>query len=375
MEKNAGDSLKTQKAERRHDVDWLRVIALLLLIVYHAAVGFQPWAYSIGFIQHPESLEWLWLPLTVLNVWRIPILFMISGMGLRFAMERRNGKQLMQDRLLRIGLPLVFGTFTLNALLPYFALPYYGLAPALRPNDAHLWFLSNILVYFFIFSILLWRLKNNPDNRLFRLLRRLLRFRLGLYAFALPYMLAPLALGATAESFISYRYTLHGWALGGLCLLTGFIFISLGEAFWQALKRVRRVALCLAVALYALRFALAFDTHVALVALESFSWIIALLAYAARYLNRDSKLLRYLSGALYPAYILHLPLQFALSATLFRQPLRAELAFPLLLGGVLLCSFALYEIIRRLKPLRPFFGMKLASSKRKNATLPEAESA
>ena len=29
---------------RRHDVDWIRVHALGLLIIFHGVVGFQPWA-------------------------------------------------------------------------------------------------------------------------------------------------------------------------------------------------------------------------------------------------------------------------------------------------------------------------------------------
>ena len=83
---------------RRHDVDWLRVLALGLLIVYHVVVSFQPWAQYIFFIQNKQSLEWLWLFMGMLNIWRIPLLFMISGMGARFAMERRSWKPLLKDR-------------------------------------------------------------------------------------------------------------------------------------------------------------------------------------------------------------------------------------------------------------------------------------
>jgi len=75
---------------RRHDVDWLRVLALELLIVYHAVLSFQPWAQYIFFIQNKPSLGGLWILMGPINLWRIPLLFMVSGMGVRFAMERRN---------------------------------------------------------------------------------------------------------------------------------------------------------------------------------------------------------------------------------------------------------------------------------------------
>ncbi len=76
--------------ERRHDIDWLRVIAIGLLLIYHIAIIFQPWAMFIGFIRSDEFLEGLWKPMTMLNVWRIPLLFYVSGMGLYFAMRKEK---------------------------------------------------------------------------------------------------------------------------------------------------------------------------------------------------------------------------------------------------------------------------------------------
>lgn len=77
--------------ERRHDIDWLRVIAIGLLLIYHIAIIFQPWAMFVGFIRSTESLEKLWTPMTMLNVWRIPFLFYVSGMGFYFAMKKEIG--------------------------------------------------------------------------------------------------------------------------------------------------------------------------------------------------------------------------------------------------------------------------------------------
>ena len=82
---------------RRHDLDWLRTFALGLLILYHVVVGFQPWAKDIFFIQNDQTLEGLWPLMAMLNVWRIPILFVVSGMGVCFAMERRTSKLLLRD--------------------------------------------------------------------------------------------------------------------------------------------------------------------------------------------------------------------------------------------------------------------------------------
>ena len=96
---------------RRYDIDWIRVIAIGLLMVYHCAIGFQPWGMFIGFITNQESLPSLWPAMMLLNVWRIPLLFFVSGMGLFLAFQKRNLPQLLIERGKRIGIPLLFGSF------------------------------------------------------------------------------------------------------------------------------------------------------------------------------------------------------------------------------------------------------------------------
>ena len=94
---------------RRYDIDWLRVITIGLLLVYHIGIVFQPWGVFIGFLQSDKPLEWLWTPMSMLNVWRIPLLFFVSGMGVGFAIRKRNWKQLILERTRRIFLPFLFG--------------------------------------------------------------------------------------------------------------------------------------------------------------------------------------------------------------------------------------------------------------------------
>ena len=113
--------------ERRYDIDSLRVIAIGLLLIYHIAIIFQPWAMFIGFIRSDESMEGLWKPMTMLNVWRIPFLFYVSGMGVYFAMRKRNIKQLLLDRGKRILLPYVFGIVAIAPLHILVFQKYYNM--------------------------------------------------------------------------------------------------------------------------------------------------------------------------------------------------------------------------------------------------------
>ena len=57
------------KREQRHDIDWVRIIVLVLMIAYHGLVFFQPWAGKLLFLQNKESLEILWrFPAEMINV-------------------------------------------------------------------------------------------------------------------------------------------------------------------------------------------------------------------------------------------------------------------------------------------------------------------
>jgi glucan biosynthesis protein C len=99
--------------DRRYDIDWLRTIALFLLMLYHTSIVFQPWANEVWFIRSEQSFESFWLLMEALNIWRIPLLFLVSGMGVAFAMRRRAWLQLVIERVMRIVLPLVFGMFAI----------------------------------------------------------------------------------------------------------------------------------------------------------------------------------------------------------------------------------------------------------------------
>ncbi len=237
---------------------------------------------------------------------------------------------------------------------------HYGKRVAYVPNPGHLWFLANLFLYILLLLLLLIYLKNNPFNLAFRFLSRLFRWRLGLFFMALPLMAETWLVGP--QFFPAYALTPHGFWLGMVCFITGFIFISLGDVFRQAVERVRQIALVVAFLLYLVRlvvFQLAGEPNV-LTALESMSWMLAILGYGSLYLNETSVSLTYFSKAVYPVYIVHMPVQHCVSY--FLLPLHLP-AIPKLIGlltGTFGASLLIYEyMIRRFKWIQPLFGMKL----------------
>ena len=344
--------------KRRHDVDCLRTLALGLLIIYHCVISFQPWARLLYFPQNERSLEWLWPLMAAINVWRIPILFVISGMGVCFAMARRTWRQLLIDRTVRILVPLVFGSLAICPISAFLSLRFYGVPAAYIPNTGHLWFLLNIYLY----AVLLIALLRVLDRRLGSISGMLVRL-VG-RPWGLPLLALPMALEAVLvnpESFCIYFGNLHGWLLGLLCFLLGFALASAQDAVWHSVARARWYALAVAVCLYLVRFAV-FDLWQApngLTAVESMSWMCAILGFGSLHLNRPFRILGYLGKAVYPVYIIHMPVQFGLASLLVPLTLPPLLKLVLLLVGTLGFSLLCYELLlRRLPWIQPLFGMK-----------------
>ncbi len=360
IEENAGAEITKDLLQRRHDVDWVRTIALSLLIIYHVVISFQPWAKYIGFPQNDRTLDGVWIFMAMINVWRIPILFLISGMGVRFAMDRRDWKELLKDRTIRILIPYISGILILENIVA-FILPYLGWESTFTITFGHLWFLLNIFLYILWLIGILIYLKDHPDNGFLRFLSKLIRWRFGLFLLAIPLMIE--AWLANPLYFSTYVDSAHGWLLGLICFSMGIIFISVQDDFWPAVEKNRWPAMAVAFSLYLVRllvFGLVGEPTW-LIAFESMSWMLAILGFGSCYLNKPSRSLRYFSKAVYPVYIIHLPVQFIIAYFLLPAPLPAFLKLIILLIGTFGVSLLLYEyILKRLKWIRPLFGMKLS---------------
>ncbi|WP_273277030.1 acyltransferase family protein [Maribacter polysiphoniae] len=346
------------KTERRHDIDWLRVIAIGLLLIYHIAILFQPWALFVGFIKSDESFEALWKPMTMLNVWRIPFLFFVSGMGLYFAMRTRNWKQLLQERSKRILVPFFFGMVAITPLHMYIFQKYYHMPLGYYPHQGHLWFLGNILVYVVLLMPVFYSLKKNEKGRVQRVLSTLMGHPGGPLLVTLFFVVEVLLVNP--QPFALYAQTWHGFFNGLLAFFFGFLLVYSGKMFWQTVLKWRWLYVGLAAVLYGVRFAL-FGTESPgyLMAIESNCWIFGVFGLGYKYLNKPSALLSYLSQAAYPVYIIHMFVLYA--AAMFILPLEVPvvLKFIGIIGFTGLACYLIYEfIIRRIGFLRPLFGLK-----------------
>src|SRR5689334_15838194 len=92
--------------ERRADLDWLRVIAFGLLVLYHSGLAWAGWPWHIT---SGETLPWVSASLRFLSRWRMPLIFMVSGGAIMLALGQRTTGAFAIDRVKRLLIPLVFG--------------------------------------------------------------------------------------------------------------------------------------------------------------------------------------------------------------------------------------------------------------------------
>ena len=348
--------------ERRYDIDWLRVIAIGLLLLYHIAIIFQPWAMFIGFVRSDELWEDLWKPMTLLNIWRIPLLFFVSGMGCYFALKKRSAGQLIGERTRRILLPFAFGIVAITPLHMFLFQEYYNLPLGYYPHMGHLWFLGNIFAYVVLLLPLFLLLKRFEHSEFQKQFSKLMSSIAG------PLIIAGLmvleALLMKPGLYALYAETWHGFYLGLVAFFCGFLMVYAGAPFWNMLRRFFPVFLLIAAALFGLRY-LEYKGEAPgyLAAVESASWILALFGVGYRFLNQPSSLLRYLTKAVYPVYIVHMFVLYAAARFILPLEFSAPIKFALISGITFVVCFVLYECIRRIQILRPLFGMNWKTSK------------
>jgi peptidoglycan/LPS O-acetylase OafA/YrhL len=356
-------------SSRRYDIDWVRVIAIGLLLVYHTAIGFQAWGIMIGFIATERPWPTLWIPMTIINIWRIPLLFFVSGMGVYYALQNRNWKHLILERAQRILIPFLFGIFVIVPLGTFLWQYHYGWELAYSYSPGHLWFLGNIFAYVIILSPVFYYLNKNKAGKVVRSIKAILSTPLGLLPVIIAFVAEAMVMNP--RPFELYAMTWHGFIIGILAFFFGFCFVISGDTFWKMITKWRWLFLLIAAVLCVIRLT-QFQPFAPnyLIAIESSSWIISVFAFSFRHLNRPSRVLSYLSEAAYPVYILHMLFLYVGSMIIFPLDIPSYVQFALLLLFTIVGCFMMFEfVVSRINFLRPLFGLKVKRQIQTNVAL------
>ena len=395
---------------RRHDLDWIRVGAFLLLILYHVGMVYVPWDFHVNSPRPVEALE----PVMMLvNPWRLTLLFLVSGAATRFLVDGfaarggHAGPRLAGSRLLRLFPPLVFGMFVIVPPQSYFqiyaALQGLGVAdPAnsvwmqdfwvhyatswgqwcdadgcLRtPTWNHLWFIAYLLPYGLILAVAI-AVAGRPLRALGRALERpLAGWGLLLWPM-LWFVLLRLTLAPHFEITHDLTSDWYNHAVSFGAYLFGFL-TARSEVLKAAYIRMRRPALGLALLSWAAWAGYAWIyraddampsealrmTMRVVYGVDQWTFMAAVLGYGARYLTRGGPVLRYLTVGVFPFYIVHQTVIITTAHYLMplNLPLSAEAG--LVLGATLAGCLLTYEVARRIGWFGLLLGVKPQAAKR-----------
>ena len=376
---------------RRYDLDWLRIVAFGLLILYHTGMFYVSWDWHVKSVHAGTQAEWL---MRLLNPWRLALLFFISGLALRFAADKLGPLTLSRERIVRLGLPIIFGMAVIIAPQSWLELVEMGefdgslLAfwpiylnfgsdfSVTTPTWNHLWYIVYLLPYTLILAPLA-----RPVSRFMSTTGRdwsrfVFSGRFGVAAILLLPMLPFFAYRILLDPHFPTTHALvDDWANHAhsfTILLIGFV-LAKDPAFWSAVRRATvwagMGALVLGIGLTliwshwdAFAASNAWAVWPARLARIAYAWlaILTLLGLSQRWLNRPSRVLTYMTEAIFPWYILHQTLTIMAGFWLTRQglPVAAEASLVLLatFGG---CAVLHECVIRRAHILRPLFGLKL----------------
>ena len=106
-----------QNQERQYYIDWLRVLLILSVFLFHIGMIFNTWGWHVkNDVQYGGILK---SSMTFLHYWRMPLLFLLSGAGTYFALGKRSSGQYLGERFKRLVIPLLVGVFTLVPVQVY----------------------------------------------------------------------------------------------------------------------------------------------------------------------------------------------------------------------------------------------------------------
>ena len=384
-------------SERWYWLDWLRVVAIGAIFLFHSSAAFSYFPWDI--MNPTPSLGFTVFGLFILG-WVMPLFFVVSGISAYFSLARRSASQFTKERVQRLMLPFVVGLliilpvdayyhavssgdfaggfvqfisgpyftkffpFSLNFSPTFFAGPIQGI---------YLWY----LFWLFVFSVITvhffkWLAKEENRNKLSKVYAVCNR-RGGILLLAIPVVLVNIA--AVPPYFIlpSFFSSYGGWKIPTyfVFFVTAYV-MACNPKFEESVEKSRMLALLLGIltsflAIGSLLIAEADPSGTAshyltvstFQALNGWCWVTAILGYGRKHLSFNHKSLQPSNELVLPFYILHQSVIVAVAfyivalnlVTIEKFLLIVLISFPIIMA-------VLYPISKT-NVLRFLFGMRM----------------
>lgn len=383
------NSLSDQLApsiQRHYGLDWLRIGAFGLLILFHVGLYFAPGHWIV---KSPQPAEWTLWPLAGIVPWRLSVLFAVSGYATAAMIQRFPSlSAFLAERSKRLLIPLLFGMLVIvppqewvrievggtdasfAGFLGHDAFSFAIHAGAFMPGWEHLWFLPYLWAYTVLLAGLIalsprWPIHAGRAVGWLTTGRRLI------------WVPAAVMAGGMAVLSRTHMQGLADSADYVPAFLLGFAYAHFPE-LRDAFGRHFTTAALLSLAALGILFGLmAFgspapgrlEEALGLAAGGLMSWTMIPVAFhlADRFANRDHKWRQPLAAAVFPAYVVHQTV-IVLTGWQLRQAGVVGLpAFVIMLAAVIAGCMVAWQLAARIPLAGTVLGMPAKANGRRSA--------
>ncbi len=320
----------------------------------------------------------------LVEFWGMPLFFLLAGAGTYFALKVIKPYQYIQERTLRLVVPLIFGMLIIVAPQAYYEAVNHGaivngnifqiyfqyLKTLPDLNWYHLWFLEQLFIFSIVALPIIVPVGRTNESIISRLATK----------FQNPLALLLLVvLSFAANAFIYPDGFLGAHAWSGWNIVNNLLFFVIGYLFQangriiEMIKKLGWFTLFLGVVASAYLFTFVDELSNPLdyygtsryilsqfvQAVSTWAWIFTILALASKYLTGTNRFLKYANDAVLPFYILHQTVIITIGFYVVQWNSGVGLKYLMISSTSLITIMAIYELlVRRLKIIRFLFGMR-----------------
>ena len=345
---------------RRIYLDNIRWITVCIVVIFHVIYmfnGVQPFGVIGPFQEHQrqDAFQYLVYP------WFMALLFTVSGMTVRYYLEKHDTKEFIRDKTRKLLIPSTIGLFVFQWIQGYYNMKISG---AFKSLDAVpgivryvimaisgigvLWYIQVL----WIFSMLLLLIRKFEKDYI---------WTLGEHTPVWLLLLLTICLYGAAQILNTPVVTVYRFGIYGFCFFTGYFIFSHEEVVdrlskWWSILMIAAggTGIYYTVQYFGENYAIEPVINNLPACIYCWLTVLAILAFMKKHGNRENRISKWMSKKAWGIYIFHyLPLAcVAYYLSCFTPELPTGIVYPVVGISAFSGALLLYEIIRRIPIIR-----------------------
>ncbi len=371
--------------QRLAELDWLRVILILAVFLHHVSMPFNGGNWHI---MNRESSKVLGDIMVYFEQFRLPVLFLISGVGSAILLSKISIAKFAKERTLRLLIPLLVGMVFVTPPQSYIENigeyeSYWQAFPvlALKFSTMHLWFIEYLIVFALLAIPVSKLLSSYVGVKIISIFEQLSMRSYGLFLMVFLLIALRVSLKLLYPEDDKKIENLSSSMFYFFFFIAGVIFIH-SQSIWLKILEHKatnfKLLLISSVLFYSYYYSPDLSEYLSLEIRWSIWWIVCclvawsatltIIGYAQYYFRKTPKWLKTSNELIYPFYIFHQTVIVVVGCFIINWQASIELKLSLLLvSSFLITSAICWLIIYPFNLFRVLFGLKTRKMNRQNA--------